>query len=117
MDQESIIPDVDPRSVPAAIKQANQAFEGWGKGTVGAGDRMQKSLERMADMLLKVNDRSRSSLAAADLRLSERSKQAQQERPSDYKSNHSFWSLAVLPCFKFLRLGNKGVSYSRCSHR
>ena len=62
MDQESIVLDVDPRSVVAAIKQANQAVEGWEKGTVGAGERMQKSLERMAEMLLKVNDRSRSSM-------------------------------------------------------
>jgi hypothetical protein len=62
MDQESLVLEVDPRSVLAAIKQANTAVEGWEKGTVGAGDRMQKSLERMADMLLKMNDRSRSSM-------------------------------------------------------
>jgi hypothetical protein len=61
-DQESIVLDVDPRSVLAAIKQANTAVEGWEKGTVGAGERMQKSLERMGDMLLKINDRSRSSI-------------------------------------------------------
>src|SRR5919108_362941 len=61
-DQESIVLDVDPRSVLAAIKQANTAVEGWEKGTVGAGERMQKSLERMSEMLLKVNDRSRSSM-------------------------------------------------------
>jgi len=61
-DQESIVLDVDPRSVLAAIKQANTAVEGWEKGTVGAGGRMQKSLERMGDMLLKMNDRSRSSM-------------------------------------------------------
>jgi len=88
MDEESIVLDVDPRSVLAAIKQANTAVEGWKKGTVGAGKRMQKSpvrpaqvrvcagtprsgiqrahsvqwFERMAEMLLKVNDRSRSSM-------------------------------------------------------
>jgi len=62
MDQEAIVLDIDPRSVLAAIKQANQAVEGWEKGTIGAGDKMQKSLERMAEMLLKVNDRSRSSM-------------------------------------------------------
>jgi len=62
MDQESLVLEVDPRSVLAAIKQANTAVEGWEKGTVGAGDRMQKSLERMADMLLKMNDKSRSSM-------------------------------------------------------
>jgi len=62
MDQESIVLEVDPRSVVTAIKQANQAVEGWEKGTVGAGERMQKSLERMGEMLLKVNDRSRSSM-------------------------------------------------------
>ncbi len=61
-DQESIVLEVDPRSVLTAIKQANQAVEGWEKGTVGAGERMQKSLERMGEMLLKVNDRSRSSM-------------------------------------------------------
>jgi hypothetical protein len=33
--------------VLAAIKQANQAVEGWEKGTVGAGEKTQKSLERM----------------------------------------------------------------------
>ncbi len=62
MDQESIVLDIDPRSVLAAIKQANTAVEGWEKGTVGAGERMQKSLERMAEMLLKTNDRSHSSM-------------------------------------------------------
>ncbi len=62
MDQESIVLDVDPRSVLAAIKQANTAVEGWEKGTVGAGERMQKSLERMSEMLIRVNDRSRSSM-------------------------------------------------------
>src|ERR1035441_7666403 len=61
-DQESIVLDVDPRSVLAAIKQANQAVEGWEKQTIGSGDKMQKSLERMADMLLKMNDKSRSSI-------------------------------------------------------
>jgi hypothetical protein len=34
MDQESIVLDVDPRSVLGAIKQANTAVEGWRKGTV-----------------------------------------------------------------------------------
>jgi hypothetical protein len=62
MDQESIVLEIDPRSVLAAIKQANTAVEGWEKGTVGAGERMQKSLERMSEMLIKVNDRSRSSM-------------------------------------------------------
>ena len=66
MDQESLVLEVDPRSVLAAIKQANTAVEGWEKGTVGAGDRgpegTPKSLERMGDMLLKINDRSRSSM-------------------------------------------------------
>ena len=61
-DQESIVLEIDPRSVLAAIKQANTAVEGWEKGTVGAGERMQKSLERMSEMLIKVNDRSRSSM-------------------------------------------------------
>lgn len=62
MDQESLVLEVDPRSVLAAIKQANTAVEGWEKGTVGAGDRMQKALERQAEMLLKLNDKSRSSM-------------------------------------------------------
>ncbi len=62
MDQEAITLEVDPRSVLAAIKQANTAVEGWEQGTVGAGDRMRKSIERMGDMLLKINDRSRSSM-------------------------------------------------------
>jgi hypothetical protein len=61
-DQESIVLEVDPRSVLAAIKQANTAVEGWEKGTVGAGERMQRSVERMSEMLIKVNDRSRSSM-------------------------------------------------------
>ena len=59
---EQVVLDVDPRSVLSAIKQANQAVEGWEKNTVGAGDKMQKSLERMAEMLLKVNDKSRNSM-------------------------------------------------------
>ena len=61
-DQESIVLEVDPRSVLAAIKQANTAVEGWEKGTVGAGERIQRSVERMSEMLIKVNDRSRSSM-------------------------------------------------------
>src|SRR5579859_1358601 len=61
-DQESVELEVDPRSVLSAIKQANSAVEGWEKQVIGSGDRMQKSLERMADMLLKMNDRSRSSM-------------------------------------------------------
>ena len=62
MDQESIVLDVDPRSVLAAIKQANAAVEGWEGHVVGSGDKMQKALERMGEMLLKVNDRSRNSM-------------------------------------------------------
>jgi hypothetical protein len=61
-DQESIVLEIDPRSVLSAIKQANQAVEGWEKGTAGAGERMQKSLERMSEMLIKLNDRSRNSM-------------------------------------------------------
>jgi hypothetical protein len=59
---EQVVLEVDPRSVLSAIKQANTAMEGWEKNTVGAGDKMQKSLERMAEMLLKVNDKSRNSM-------------------------------------------------------
>jgi hypothetical protein len=40
--------------------QANKDVESWETGTVGAGERTQKSLERMADMLIKINDKSRS---------------------------------------------------------
>ena len=54
--------EVIPRSVLTASKQANLAVEGWEKGTVGSGERMQKSLERMSEMLPKVNDRCRSSM-------------------------------------------------------
>ncbi len=61
-DQESIVLEVDPRSVLSAIKQANTAVEGWEKGTAGAGERMQKSLERMSEMLIKLNDRSYNSM-------------------------------------------------------
>jgi hypothetical protein len=42
--------------------QANKDVESWEKGTVGAGERMQKSLERMADMLIKIHDKSRNSM-------------------------------------------------------
>ncbi len=62
MDQESVVLEVDPRSIHQAIVQANKDVEGWEKGIVGAGDRMQKSLERMADLLVKVNDKSRNSM-------------------------------------------------------
>ena len=58
-DQESVVLEVDPRSVHQAIVQANKDVESWEKGIVGAGDRMQKSLERMADLLIKVNDKQR----------------------------------------------------------
>jgi hypothetical protein len=59
---ESVVLEVDPRSIHQAIVQANKDVEGWEKGIVGAGDRMQKSLERMADLLVKVNDKSRNSM-------------------------------------------------------
>ena len=58
----TVVLEVDPRSVLAAIKQANSAVDSWEGKTVGAGDKMQKSLERMADMLLKVHDKQRNSL-------------------------------------------------------
>jgi hypothetical protein len=45
-----------------AIRQMNTAVEGFEKGGVGANERVQKAAERMADMLLKVSDRSRSSM-------------------------------------------------------
>ena len=61
-DTESVTLELDPRSVLAAIKQANQAVEGWEKQTIGSGEKMQKALERMSDMLLKINDRSRGSM-------------------------------------------------------
>src|SRR5579885_1385671 len=62
MDQESVVLEVDPRSIHQAIVQANKDVESWEKGVVGAGDRMQKPLERMADLLVKVNDKQRNSL-------------------------------------------------------
>src|ERR1041385_5083472 len=61
-DQESVVLDLDPRSVLGAIKQANTAMETWEKGTVGGGERMQKALERMSGMLIKLNDKSHSSM-------------------------------------------------------
>ena len=61
-DQESITLEIDPRSVLSAIHEANRAVESWEKGTVGAGEKMQKSLERMGEMLIKINDRSHSSM-------------------------------------------------------
>lgn len=57
-DQEQIVFDIDPRSVMGAIRQMNTAVEGFEKGGVGANERVQKAAERMADMLLKVSDRS-----------------------------------------------------------
>ena len=59
---EEIQFDIAPRSVMAAIRQMNTAVEGWEKGGVGANQRVQQAAERMADMLLKGNDRSRNSL-------------------------------------------------------
>ena len=44
MDQESVSPEIVPRSVLAAIKQANSAVEGREQGAIGDGDRMQRSL-------------------------------------------------------------------------
>jgi hypothetical protein len=56
-DQESITLEIDlPQRAPA-IQEANRAVESWEKGTVGAGEKMQKSLERMGEMLIKINDR------------------------------------------------------------
>ena len=52
-DQEPITLEVDPGGVLTAIRQANEAVEGWEKKVIGSGDKMQESLERMADMLLK----------------------------------------------------------------
>ena len=61
-DQESVSFDIDPRSVLGAIKQMNSAMEGYEKNQTGANERMQKAIDRTADLLLKVNDRSRSSM-------------------------------------------------------
>ena len=61
-DTESIQFDVDPRSVLGAIKQMNAAMESMEKGSTSANASMQKAIERTSDILLKVNDRSRSSL-------------------------------------------------------
>ena len=57
-DQESIVIDVAPAR-PRGHKAGQHRHR---EGTVGASERMQKSLERMADILLKLNDRSRSSM-------------------------------------------------------
>ncbi len=62
MDQEQVVLEIDPRSVHQAILQANKDVDDWEKGVVGAGERMQKSLERMADLLVKTNDRSYTSM-------------------------------------------------------
>ena len=59
MDLESVVLQLDPRSVLAATTEANKAVESWEKGTVGAGERMQRALEHQSDMLLKVHDKSR----------------------------------------------------------
>ena len=61
-DTESIQFDVDPRSVLGAIKQMNAALESMEKGSTSANAGMQRAIERTSDILLKVNDRSRSSL-------------------------------------------------------
>ena len=61
-DQESVSFDIDPRSVLGAIKQMNSAMEGYEKGSTSANANLQKAIERTSDLLLKVNDRSRSSL-------------------------------------------------------
>src|ERR1017187_7167217 len=61
-DQESIQFDVDPRSVLGAIKQMNAAMESMEKGSTSANAAMQKAIERTSDILLKVNDRSRTSM-------------------------------------------------------
>jgi hypothetical protein len=50
MDQESFVFDVAPL-LPRGHQPSYAAVEGWENGTVGAGERMQKSLKRMADML------------------------------------------------------------------
>src|ERR1017187_9941816 len=61
-DQENIQFDVDPRSVLGAIKQMNAAMESMEKGSTSANANMQKAIERTSEILLKVNDRSRSSM-------------------------------------------------------
>src|ERR1017187_6978100 len=61
-DQENIQFDVDPRSVLGAIKQMNAAMESMEKRSTSANANMQKAIERTSEILLKVNDRSRSSM-------------------------------------------------------
>ena len=61
-DQESVSFDIDPRSVLGAIKQMNSAMEGYEKGSTSANANLQKAIERTSDLLLKVNDRSRTSM-------------------------------------------------------
>src|ERR1039457_185912 len=61
-DQESVSFDIDPRSVLGAIKQMNSAMESYEKGSTSANANLQKAIERTSDLLLKVNDRSRTSM-------------------------------------------------------
>src|ERR1035438_4951154 len=61
-DQEQVAFDIDSRSVLGAIKQMNAAMEGYEKTHGSANEKMQKAIDRTADLLLKVNDRSRSSM-------------------------------------------------------
>jgi hypothetical protein len=61
-DQEQVAFDIDPRSVLGAIKQMNSAMEGYEKTHGSANEKMQKAIDRTAELLLKVNDRSRSSM-------------------------------------------------------
>ncbi|HXP88837.1 MAG TPA: hypothetical protein VN841_29215 [Bryobacteraceae bacterium] len=62
MGQEQIAFEIDPRSVVGALAQMNKAVEGFEKGSAGANERLQGSFERVSNLLLKMNDKSRNSM-------------------------------------------------------
>jgi len=52
-DQEQVSFDIDPRSVLGAIKQMNSAMEGYEKTHGSANEKMQRAIDRTAELLLK----------------------------------------------------------------
>jgi len=62
MDQEQVSFEIDPRSITAALAQMNSAVQGFEKGAIGSNERLNAAYQRVSDLLVKTNDRSRGSM-------------------------------------------------------
>src|ERR1700728_4753416 len=62
MDQEQVTFDIDPRSVVKAIETMNSSIVSFEKGASGSNERLNDSFQRVSNLLLRMNDKSRNSM-------------------------------------------------------